>query len=107
MSESDAVVPGDDVVLVEFVPRPGLQEVALTPRDVAIRSTEAIDSAMSTIRSMADRVSTAAREAKNRPTKVEVTFGLKLDAEAGAFIAKTGIEAGISVAITWESKQAT
>ena len=37
-----------------------------------------------------------------RPDSVEVEFGIKLDAEAGALIAKAGTEAAISVKMTWE-----
>jgi hypothetical protein len=36
-----------------------------------------------------------------RPAGVQVAFGLKFDAEAGAFIAKTGMEASVNVTLTW------
>jgi len=34
--------------------------------------------------------------------EVQVEFGVKLDVEAGALIAKTGVEATINVTLTWE-----
>ena len=89
------------VVLVEFAPAPGLQRVALTPADVAERSREVLDSAMATIREMAHRICATIDGINQQPAEVQVKFGLKLEASAGAFIAKTSGEASINVTMTW------
>jgi hypothetical protein len=37
----------------------------------------------------------------SRPDEVEITFGVKLDAHAGALIAKTGMEGHFEVTLRW------
>jgi hypothetical protein len=102
-------------ILVEFEPlrRTGVQEAAIRgPGEVSERlaqkSARALDSAMGTIQSMAHRVTETVRKMKvaERPDKVAVEFGLKLDAEAGAYIAKASTEAGFKVTLTWEREDA-
>ena len=100
----DAVVSPTDQgqILVEFVPRAGLQEVArLSPEDIARRSSQAIDAAMATVREMALRVTSSVEPLVDRPSQIEVQFGIKLDIEAGALIAKVGSEASLNIKLTW------
>jgi hypothetical protein len=102
-------------ILVEFEPirQTGVREAAIRgPREIqeklAEKSARALDSAMGTIQSMAHRVTETVREIKvtERPDKVSVEFGLKLDAEAGAYIAKASTEAGFKVTLSWEREDA-
>lgn len=96
-------------ILVEFAPRPGLQQVALpSPAELAEQSAKALDSAMNTIHQMARRVATTVKALPiaERPSQVEVEFGLKLDAAAGAIVAQAGVEASLNVKLTWERKEA-
>jgi hypothetical protein len=93
------------VLLVEFAPAAGLQQVALSPADLAERSRIALDSAMSAIQSMAGRVCQSIDDLAQRPAEVEVAFGLKLEASAGALIAKTSGEATLNVTMTWRPKE--
>lgn len=93
----------DAQILVEVTLSPGLQQVSLSPAEVAQKSREAVDSAMNTIYQMAQRVVTTVDTLTTRPSQVEVEFGLKLNAEIGnAFIAKSETEAGIKVKLTWQ-----
>lgn len=92
-------------ILVELTPRPGVQQVSLSPANIAEQSAKALDSAMNTIHHMARRVSATIDALVDRPTQVEVEFGLKLEAEAGAFISKAGVEASLNVKLTWERKE--
>ena len=97
-------------ILVEFddLRQTGVRQVSRgpggIPEELAGKSARALDSAMGTIRSMAHRVTETVREIKvaERPDKVSVEFGLKLDAEAGAYIAKASTEAGFKVTLSWE-----
>jgi len=93
-----------DVILVEFEPRPGLRQVSFSPEDVVEKSAQALDKAMSTIRLMGNRVTDAVKSINvaDRPDKVVVEFGLKFDAEAGALVAKASTEAAFKVVLTWE-----
>jgi len=109
MTKEFTINTGEDEILVEFAPlqRPGVRQVsrvALRPEEMAGKSAEALDKAMSTIRQMGNRVTKTIKsiEVVDRPTKVELEFGLKLDAEAGAYIAKASTEASFKVVLTWE-----
>lgn len=89
-------------VLVEFTARPGVQQVSLSPADLAEKSRKALDSAMNTVHHMARRVVDTINKLADKPSVLEVSFGLKLDAETGAIIAKAGAEASINVTLKWE-----
>jgi hypothetical protein len=101
-------------ILVEFddLRQTGVRQVSRGPGEIsgklAQKSARALDSAMGTIQGMAHRVTETVREIKvaERPDKVSVEFGLKLDAEAGAYIAKASTEAGFKVTLTWEREDA-
>lgn len=94
----------DDVILVEFAPAPGVRSVSLTPKDIAEKSREALDDALKTMRKMAKKSMKAIREipVTERPSSIAVSFGLKLNAEGGAVVAKAGVEAAINVTMTWQ-----
>jgi hypothetical protein len=76
--------------------------------NITEQSAKAIDSAMNTIHNMARRVSATAKSLPlaERPSQIEVEFGLKLDAAAGAVVAQAGVEASLNVKLTWERKEA-
>jgi len=97
-------VQGQPVVMVDFAPRAGLKEVSLSPRDLAARSSVALDSAMASIRQVSERVTLATKDLVQRPDEVEVEFGLKLDAVTGALIARTGAEAHLRVTLRWSGQ---
>jgi hypothetical protein len=94
----------DEIILVEFAPVAGVRSVSLSPKDVAEKSTEAIDEALKSMRKMAKKSVKAIREipVTERPNTISVSFGLKLTAEGGAVIAKAGVEAAINVTMTWQ-----
>jgi hypothetical protein len=91
------------VILVEFSDRPGLRPVALTASDAVRRSSEALNETMTVIREMADRVHRTVESMAKRPSHVQVAFGVKFDAEAGAVIAKLGIEGSVTVTLAWDA----
>ncbi len=113
MTEEFTIHTDEDEILVEFAPmeRPGVRQVSRTiaPEEIAGKSALALDKAMSTIRQMGNRVTQAIKriDVVDRPNKVELEFGLKLDAEAGAYIAKASTEAGFRVVLTWEQPPPT
>jgi hypothetical protein len=94
-------------ILVEFKPAAGVVRTAIptSPADLAEQSRKALDAAMNTIHAMAERVNATIDAISDRPNKVEVEFGLKLDAQAGALVASASTEAGFNVKLTWERKE--
>ena len=94
-------------ILVEFAPAPGVTRTALptSPADLAAQSEKAIASAMSTIHAVAQRVTTTINAISEHPSTVEVDFGLKLTAGAGALVAQASTEASFIVNLTWTHKE--
>ena len=80
----------------------GIEKAAALPGDLVDRSEKALASAMNTIHNMARRVKASIDAISDRPDTVEVTFGLKLTAGAGALIASAGSEASINVRLSWK-----
>jgi hypothetical protein len=91
----------DAPILIEFPVRPGVQQVSIDPAQMVERSTMAVQSAMNTIHQMARRVIATMHDIGEPPAEVAVEFGIKVDAEAGALIARTGGEASLQVKLTW------
>lgn len=99
----DGPVPATPPLLVELTPRPGVQQVALVDvHAIAGRSAAAMQHAFATIREVAARVVATLDEPAYRPDEVEVAFGLKLTTEGQALIASAGVEAAISVKLTFK-----
>jgi hypothetical protein len=92
-------------ILVEFAPAPGVVRTALSPADLAEQSSKALDSAMNTIHAVAQRVTATINSISERPSTVEVDFGLKLTAGAGALVASASTEASFIVKLTWTHKE--
>jgi len=90
-------------ILIDFPSDGGLIEVTSKPEALAERSASAIDAAMDTIHDFADRVQYTINGLLVRPKEVDVEFGIKLDAEVGALIAKTRMEAHIVVTLRWDT----
>ena len=96
----------DSGLLVEFPMRPGATDVArLNTDELYQRSAEAVSKAMEHIKAMAQQVKDAvvALPESHQPNEVQVRFGLKLDMEAGAMIARAGGEVSFDVRVTWRS----
>ena len=92
-------------ILVEFTPRPGIKEISYKKEkleELTDKSAQALDAAMNTIHNMARRVTDTVDAMVTRPSQVEVAFGLKLETEVGALIAKVGGEASLNVKLVWE-----
>ncbi|MEO5340999.1 MAG: hypothetical protein H7837_10890 [Magnetococcus sp. MYC-9] len=59
------------------------------------------EEAIDRVRPVADYLLQKIQDLDARPDSVEVTFGIKLSAQAGALIAKTGAEANFGVKLVW------
>lgn len=96
----------DEVILVELTPTAGVRSVSISPTDMLEKSKEAMDHAMKSIRGMAKKTIRTIKEIpiSERPTTISVEFGLKLNAEGNAVVAKAGMEATLNVTMTWEHK---
>ncbi|MCX4529865.1 CU044_2847 family protein [Streptomyces sp. NBC_01551] len=72
----------------------------------ALRSTaRTLQDALSRVRPAVDAVVDQLRSAALPPDEVNVQFGIKITAEAGAVIAKAATEANFTVSATWVSER--
>lgn len=105
---STFIIDEDTPILVEFALRPGVEQVSIFDRpreELAKKSKQALDSAMSTVQKMAQRVSALRDAIPAEFSQVEVEFGITLDWELGPILAKAGTEASINVTLTWEREE--
>jgi hypothetical protein len=68
------------------------------------KSLKAIEKAMDVIKEVAQLVNSSVNEIQKKPDHVEVSFGIKFDAEFGIIIAKASMEAGLNVQLAWDTK---
>ena len=99
-------------VLVEWPRQPGgIQKAsrggAATMEALKEKSEEALHLAMQTIRSMSYRVFNTMDTigSKVRPDEAEIEFGINLDTEVGALVAKASTGAQIKVKLKWNKSQ--
>ena len=96
----------EEIILVEFEDEAGLHPVSNDPQELIEKSQMAIERSMKTIKGMAKKAVKTIQSipVSERPSTVEFQFGIKMNGEAGAMIAKVGAEAAITVTMTWEHK---
>jgi hypothetical protein len=101
-------VEGGGSVLVELDDdEPGIDRVARGDGLVGKASTT-LEAALGTIRPVVQALIVPLRELDlppvNRPTEVEVQFGVRLNAQVGAVLAKTETEGHLQVTMRWSLK---
>jgi hypothetical protein len=89
-------------ILVEFVPSARMKDVCLGEPDLKGQSEKAVKSAMNTIYNTAKQVTDVITSLEVKPSLIEVEFGISLNAETGALIAKIGMGTTFNVKMAWE-----
>src|SRR5437879_6056815 len=90
-------------VLVE-VDEPDTGGVVRAGRGEVIENAkESFDIAMSKISPAIEHVTSKLRKLAKQPSEIEMVFGIKLNAEAGAFLASASTEANFQVTLKWTS----
>ena len=77
---------------------PGLERATRDSRGF-VDAAQRLEQALQTVRPTAERVLAAVKDLA--PDQKEIELGIKLNAEAGALIAKTSAEAHFTVKLTW------
>jgi hypothetical protein len=93
---------GSDLLVEVDDQEPGIQRASRTD-DFIIQAKQSLDGAMDHIRAMATVTLTKLRDLPRQPDNLEVEFGVRLNAEVGAVIAKTQAEGHIKVKLTWQA----
>lgn len=69
--------------------------------DVVESSMESLEAALEPVRRLSHAALRALRAGPSAPDEVEVEFGVRFTAQAGAVIAKTGVEGHLQVTLRW------
>ncbi|WP_284742690.1 CU044_2847 family protein [Amycolatopsis sp. RTGN1] len=91
-------------VLVEMEVEPGLER-ASAPSGVLRKATTTFEHALGEVRAAAGAALAQFRGLG--PDEVELKFGVKLDAQAGAVIARTGLQGQFEVKLKWVREGST
>ncbi|MDH6574925.1 CU044_2847 family protein [Kitasatospora sp. MAP5-34] len=67
------------------------------------RAVDTFEEALSGVRAAAESALAVFRGGSLEPDEVEIEFGVKLSAEAGALIARTAADAHLTVRLSWSS----
>lgn len=84
-------------------PEGGLVRAA-RPGEVVARAQQSFEQSLDKVRPAAAAIIKKLRGLSDPPDEIEVEFGLKLSAEAGAIIAAAGIEANYTVTLKWKKQ---
>ncbi|MFF3389616.1 CU044_2847 family protein [Streptomyces sp. NPDC002669] len=79
----------------------GANLVALGDDNTLTRAGRTFDSALTGMRSAAESALAVFRDGALKPDGVELEFGVKITAEAGAVIAKSAVEGHLLVKLSW------
>ncbi|MFJ9517590.1 CU044_2847 family protein [Kitasatospora sp. NPDC101801] len=80
----------------------GMRPVGRGPAVAGVeRAGETFEQALAGVRAAAGAALAVFRDGSLKPDEVEIEFGVKLTAEAGALIARTAAEAHLTVRLSW------
>lgn len=88
-------------ILVEVDERPGISRAGRSSTRVLQEARATFEQAIAGVRDAAAAALAQFTEMTRAPDEVELKFGLKLDAEAGAVIARTGVQGQFEVKLRW------
>ena len=74
---------------------------AARPGEVAAKAKQTFEQALEQIKPGAEAIVARLQDMSTNPDEISVTFGLKMSASAGAFIAASGMEANFTVLLKW------
>lgn len=81
-------------------PHDGL--VGVNPTEMAVKAQQTFDRALENVKPIASTIIGKLRELNQPADEVEVKFGIKLTAEAGAVIAMAGAEVNYEITLKWK-----
>jgi hypothetical protein len=94
-------------VEVQDGPPAGTTLRGVAPAEMVERAGDTFESALATIRPAAEAIISKLRDLSERPDTIEVEFGLKLSASAGAIIAAAATEANFKINLVWKRRGPT
>jgi hypothetical protein len=93
-------------VLVEVADdEPGIERAARVD-DVVVKARQSLEGALDQVRMLSNATLARLGDLARQPEQVEVEFGIRLNAEAGAVVARTQAEGHLQVKLTWTRPRA-
>jgi hypothetical protein len=86
-------------VVAEMDEIPGVSRAGR--QDALITAQRTLEGALTEVRDAAAATIAQFQDMARKPDEVEIEFGVKLNAEAGAIIARTGMEGHFQVTVRW------
>jgi NTP-dependent ternary system trypsin peptidase co-occuring protein len=88
-------------VLVEVADdEPGIERAARVD-EVVVKASASLEGAMEQVRAFANATLGKVQDLAQQPEQIEVEFGIRLNAAAGAVIARTQAEGHLQIKLTW------
>jgi Trypsin-co-occurring domain 1 len=92
---------GGGAVLVEVADdEPGIEQAARVD-ELVVKARVSLEQALDQVRAVANAAVARLRDLAEQPQQIQVEFGIRLNAEAGAVIARTQAEGHLQVTLTW------
>jgi hypothetical protein len=99
-------LPDGESLVVEATEEPGDEVVrAGYARELTADIAESFEGALERVRRAAAVVFDRMRSIEHQPDEVSVEFAIKLGAEAGVVIAKSAVEANLTVRVRWNGRR--
>ena len=99
-------LPSGESILVEVEVEEGGSMVPAASRGLKEKAQTTFEEALAKVRPAAETVLHQLRQMHQSPDEIQVEFGLKLSAEAGAILAASGMEANYKITLTWKRHRA-
>jgi hypothetical protein len=80
--------------------------VGLSPTEMAVKAQQTFEQALERVEPIASLIVSKLRNLNEPADEVEVKFGIKLNAAAGAIIALAGAEANYEITLRWKRESA-
>ncbi len=93
------------LVEVEVPEEPGVAPAARGGPGTPEKAQQTFEAALDKIRPAAQALIQKLRALHDPPDQIQVEFGLKLNAQAGAFVAAASTEANYKVTLTWKREE--
>lgn len=95
----------DEKILVEIDESEESGLINVSADKKIVKAQQTLEKALEKVKPAANFVINQLRKLHDAPDEIEVTFGLKLSADAGAVIASTSAEANYTVKLMWGKKR--
>jgi hypothetical protein len=99
-------IEGGGTVLVESAAELGIARASAASETIR-NAAESFQAALSGVRAAAAATLREFTILTNQPDEITIEFGVRLDAQAGAIIARTGLEGHLRVSLMWKKAPPT